>query len=184
VSSFWSSPAALRRSASHARLAVAASACLVLGGGAAAEAAVGQLGAGAGASAGASLLQCVTAVAQAERSATFAAAMMSIPGSARMEIRVEVLERTPAEASFRAVTAPGLGMWRSSVPGVKAFRVLKQVTNLSAPAFYRGAVRFRWLSARGHLLKSAELRTPRCEQPAATEVAEAAPGAASPSPQS
>jgi hypothetical protein len=117
-------------------------------------------------SASATLEQCVTAIAQPERSATFAGEMTAIPGSARLEMRIDVLERLPEEALFHAVSAPGLGVWRGSVAGVKVYRYLKQVTNLSAPAFYRAAVRFRWLSARGRLMKSAELRTATCEQPA------------------
>ena len=57
-------------------------------------------------------------------------------------------------------------MWRGSDPGVKAYKYLKQVTNLSAPAFYRAVVRFRWLNARGHLIRRAERHTARCVQPA------------------
>ena len=55
-------------------------------------------------------------------------------------------------------------MWRSSAPGVKSYRYLKQVTNLAAPASYRGAVRFRWLNAHGRQIAFAELRTRPCEQ--------------------
>ncbi len=133
-------------------------------------------------SASASLLECVTAVDQTERSATFAGEMTAIPGSTRMEMRVDVLERMPGEVAFRNVSASGLGVWRASAPGVKVYKYLKQVTNLFAPAFYRGAVRFRWLNARGRLIKAAELRTPRCEQPAAAPAAEVPPLTPPPSP--
>jgi hypothetical protein len=121
---------------------------------------------GAKPSASATLEQCVTAVNQTERSATFAGEMTAIAGSARMEMRIDVLERMPEEIRFHAVSAPGLGVWRSSSQGVRVYKYLKQVTNLSAPAFYRGAVRFRWLNARGRLTKAVELRTARCQQPA------------------
>ena len=121
---------------------------------------------GAKPSASATLEQCVTAVNQTERSATFAGEMTAIAGSARMEMRIDVLERMPEQIRFHAVSAPGLGVWRSSSQGVKVYKYLKQVTNLSAPAFYRGAVRFRWLNARGRLMKAVELRTARCQQPA------------------
>ncbi|HEY4428731.1 MAG TPA: hypothetical protein VGN08_11040 [Solirubrobacteraceae bacterium] len=114
----------------------------------------------------ATLVQCVTAVQQAERSATFSGEMTAISGSTHMEIRIDVLERLPEEVLFHTVSAPGLGIWRGSAPGVKVFKYLKQVTNLSAPAFYRAAVRFRWLNAHGRLIRSEELRTPRCQQPA------------------
>lgn len=114
----------------------------------------------------ATLDQCLTSEEQDERSATFAGEMTAIAGAAKMEMRIDVLERTPEEGLYRTVSAPGLGVWRSSAPGVKVYKYLKQVTNLTGPAFYRAAVRFRWLNAKGRLIASTELHTRRCEQPA------------------
>jgi hypothetical protein len=111
------------------------------------------------------LEQCVTSGSQDERSATFAGEMGSVPGTARMEMRIDVAERLPNEVNYHTLSAPGLGVWRSSAPSVKVYRYLKQVTNLAGPAFYRGVVRFRWLGAHGHLLAFAMLHTRRCEQP-------------------
>ena len=128
--------------------------------------------------ASATLVGCVTASEQDERSATFAGEMTAIPGSAHLEVRIDLLERLPQQTQFHTVTAPGLGIWRGSAPGVKVFRDLKLVTNLSAPAFYRGALRFRWLNARGRLMRSEELRTPRCEQPAPPSSTPSVPAAA------
>jgi hypothetical protein len=116
------------------------------------------------------LEQCVTSPEQAERTATFAGEMIAVPGTAKMEMRIEVLERQPKELLFHAITAPGLGVWRVAAPGVKTYRYLKEVTNLSAPASYRAAVRFRWLGAKGKLIRAQELRTPRCLQPVAPAV--------------
>ena len=111
------------------------------------------------------LEQCVMVGTQAERSATFAGEMTAIPGSTRIEMRVDVTERTPGQLAYHTVTAPGLGVWRAAAPGVRVYRYLRQVTNLAGPAFYRAVVRYRWLNARGRLLSSAILRTKRCEQP-------------------
>jgi hypothetical protein len=116
-------------------------------------------------SASATLEQCLSAGPQAERAATFAGEMASVPGGTRMEMRVDVAERLPHEASYHTLSAPGLGVWRSSVAGVKVYRYLRQVTNLAGPAFYRGVVRFRWLGSHGRLLAVATLQTKRCEQP-------------------
>jgi len=116
----------------------------------------------------ATLEQCLTALVQSERSATFVGEMTAVPGTARMEISIGLLERVSSEAQYRSVNASGLGAWRGSAPSVKTYTYIKQVTNLSAPAFYRGVVRFRWLNAKGHLIKAQEMRTPRCEQPAAS----------------
>jgi hypothetical protein len=127
----------------------------------------GQSGAGADLpSPAATLEECVTAVLQSERSATFSGEMTAISGSARMAMRVEVQERMPGEALFHTISAPGLGVWRGSDAGVRTYRYLKQVTNLGAPALYRAAVRFRWLNAKGRLIRHMERRTPACAQPA------------------
>ncbi len=115
----------------------------------------------------AKLEQCVTSVVQAERSATFAGEMTANADTAHMAMRVDVQQRLPGEALFHTLSAPGLGVWRSSDPKVKVYKYLKQVTNLSAPAVYRGLVRFRWLNAKGHVIKRAEHLTLRCAQPAA-----------------
>jgi len=114
----------------------------------------------------ATLEECVTAVAQSERAATFSGEMTAIAGTVRMTMRIDVEERVPGETAFHAVTAPGLGVWRSADPKVKTYKYLKQVTNLSAPASYRGFVQFRWIGDKGHVIKRAERMTARCLQPA------------------
>ncbi len=77
-----------------------------------------------------------------------------------------MLERARRAMLFHAISSPGLGVWLRAAPGVKTYKNLEQVTNLSAPASYRALVLFRWMNAKGHPIKSLELRTPRCEQPA------------------
>ena len=112
----------------------------------------------------ATLEGCTTSEEQSERTATFAGEMSMIPGAAKMEMRIDVLERAPDEEDFHVIAAPGLGVWRWAAPGVKTYRYLKEVTNLAAPAYYRGSVRFRWVNAKGKQVKAYELRTPRCIQ--------------------
>jgi hypothetical protein len=114
----------------------------------------------------ATLESCETAVSQIERSATFSGEMTAIAGTVRMSMRIDVEERMPGEALFHSVSGPGLGVWRASDPRVKVYKYLKRVTNLSSPASYRALVRFRWLGAKGHVLKRAERLTARCLQPA------------------
>jgi hypothetical protein len=122
-------------------------------------------------SASAALGQCVTSVLESERSATFSGEMSAIPGSAHMSMRIDVQERLPNEARFHTISAPGLGVWRGSDAGVKTYKYVKQVTNLSAPAFYRASVGFRWATAKGRLIRHVERRTAACGQPAAPPVA-------------
>jgi hypothetical protein len=116
--------------------------------------------------AAATLEQCATAAVQSERSVTFVGEVSAIADTARMAIRIELQERLPEEATFHTVKAPGLGVWRYSDQGVKAFRYLNKVTNLSAPAVYRAAVRFRWLDEKSRPLKRLERHTASCDQPA------------------
>jgi hypothetical protein len=118
----------------------------------------------------ATLAQCVVATEQTERAATFSGEMTAIAGALRMEMRIEVIERMPGETSYHPIEAPGLGAWHSSDPGVKTYKDLEQVTDLSAPAYYRALVRFRWLNPKGHVVKRVERRTDRCVQPAPATV--------------
>jgi hypothetical protein len=128
--------------------------------------------------ASATLQQCLTAASQDERSAMFSGEMTAIPGSVHMAMRIDVQEQLSGEAMFRSVTAPGLDVWRTADAGVRTYRYVNQVTNLSAPAFYRAVVRFRWLNARGRLIRLVERQTPRCVQPAPTPTV-SSPAAAS-----
>ena len=89
----------------------------------------------------------------------------AVAGAARMAMRIDLQERAPDETEFHFVSASGLGVWRWADPKVKVYKYLKQVANLSSPASYRGVVRFRWLSAKGHVIKRAERVTARCLQP-------------------
>jgi hypothetical protein len=118
---------------------------------------------------------CVTSSVQAERSATFSGEMTATPGTGRMSMRIELQERLPGEAVFHTVAAPGLGVWRSAAPTVKVYRYIKQVTDLAAPAVYRAAVRFRWLTTKGKLIRALERRTPTCVQPVPVGTATNAP---------
>jgi hypothetical protein len=131
----------------------------------------------------ASLEQCVTATGPAERSATFSGEMTAIPGTVRMSMRIELQERMPAETSFHAVVAPGLGVWRAAATSVKTYKYDQQVLDLSAPAAYRAAVVFRWQGPHGHELKRTERVTSVCHQPEPTSTAPEEP-APSPAPSS
>jgi hypothetical protein len=109
--------------------------------------------------------QCVTSTVPSERSVTFAAQMVATDSTQRMEIKIELQQRSRGETEYHTIAAPNLGIWRGSEPGVKIDKYVQQVTALIAPATYRALVQFRWLSDKGHLLKRAELHTSHCLQP-------------------
>jgi hypothetical protein len=108
---------------------------------------------------------CTPSVNQAERSATFAAQMTASAGTARMAMRIEVQERAPTDTAFHTIVAPGLGMWRFSESGVRVYKYVKELTNLTAPATFRVQVHYRWLDERGRTIKRAQRRSPVCMQP-------------------
>lgn len=112
----------------------------------------------------ATLKECHPAPDQASRFATFQGEMTAIPGSQRMAIRVDLLERMPDGVQHH-LSGPGLGVWRRSGPGVQDFQYVKQITNLPAPAAFHAIVRFRWLGARTRVLRRAQRATPACVQP-------------------
>jgi hypothetical protein len=128
----------------------------------------------------ASLVQCETATSAAERSATFAGEMTMIPGAVKMSMRIELLERAPGETGYHPVLAPGVGVWRAADPGVKAYKHLEQVTNLTAPADYRALITFRWDGPHGRVLRRSEQRSPRCVQSAPAAPAASTPASSAP----
>ena len=109
--------------------------------------------------------QCLTSTVQAERSATFTAQMTATAATQKMAMRIELQQRQQGESEFHNLAAPGFGVWRTSEPGVKIYKYVKQVTNLDAPAAYRVTVRFHWIDERGRVLKREELHTLRCVEP-------------------
>jgi hypothetical protein len=113
----------------------------------------------------ATLEQCLTASDQTQRSATFYGQIETIPGAARMAIQIDVQEHAPGDSAFHTLAAPGLDVWQHSETGVKIYKDVRQVTDLSAPALYRALVQFRWLDEKGHVIKSTTRRTETCRQP-------------------
>jgi hypothetical protein len=123
--------------------------------------------AGAPPAATATLDACHSASLQANRYATFGALMRTAaaPGASTMEVRFQLLERTPRSPLFRAVAAPGLGVWQQSAPGIGLFRASQEVAGLAAPASFRTLVTFRWLAADHSVLRSARRLSPICRIP-------------------
>jgi hypothetical protein len=123
--------------------------------------------------ASATLERCTVAAAQGERYATFAGKMVALPGTSEMAMRIDIEERQPGQTSFRPLEGdvPGLGAWRSSEPGVKIFKDVKQVIDLEAPAAYRAVIHFRWFDGRASdgtvdpIARREVLRTLACKQP-------------------
>lgn len=112
----------------------------------------------------ATLEQCVGGSSDGARSASFAAEIQAMRHAAKMEMRIDIQERLAGREHFRTVGGAGLGQWRVAAPQVVAYRYVRQVSNLTAPAAYRGAVEFRWLDADGHVLRVAWAFTAPCRE--------------------
>jgi hypothetical protein len=96
------------------------------------------------------------------------AVMRARPGTQRMEMRFQLLQRTPGSARWQRMRGRYLNTWihpdiatLGQQPG-DVWQEKKQVASLPAPAVYRLRVSFRWELAGGHL--DSVLRSPRCRE--------------------
>jgi hypothetical protein len=111
------------------------------------------------------LAGCSKSVDVTQRSAVFQGSMRAVRGSVRMQMRFTLQSRTREDPVYRAVAAPGFGVWLTSDRGVGRYVYTKRVEQLLAPAAYRAVVRFRWLDARHHVIARARRTTRACREP-------------------
>ena len=98
-------------------------------------------------------------------SATFQGRMKRVEGAERMWMRFTLLEKHAS--GFEAVSAPGLGRWHKSKPGVGTFNYLQTVRGLQQGASYRMAVSYRWYDAEREAIAKTRRRSAPCHQFAA-----------------
>jgi hypothetical protein len=119
-------------------------------------------------------LQCVRALDPPARAVSITAVMRSLPGTRRLQMKVELLDHTAAGAPFSAVSPPSgsaLGAWIGpTAPTLgqrpaDVWQVKFPVADLAAPATYRYRARFRWLGTGGHVLRTTTVLSARCRQP-------------------
>jgi hypothetical protein len=91
----------------------------------------------------------------------YSAHMHAVPGTARMSLRIRLLEKYD-DGDFHRVSAKGLGVWRKSRPGATAFRYKQRVRGLHQGATYRAVVRYRWLGSDGEPFLTARHRSQVC----------------------
>jgi hypothetical protein len=99
----------------------------------------------------------------AKHRASFRGRMTQVSGSERMGMRFVLLERS-GSAGFEPVTAPGLGRWRRSRPGVRAFAYRQGVRGLAENTVYRMRVDFRWWASTGEVVRGGRRRSRPCRQ--------------------
>jgi CARDB len=114
----------------------------------------------------AKVVQCAKGLTPAARYAVFRGGARRVRGTKRMWIKFKLQERV-GDGRFRAIAAPGLGVWRKSRSGVRRFAVYQRVLSLGEGASYRVVVQFRWYDADGELIRRARRVSPVCRQPGA-----------------
>jgi hypothetical protein len=105
----------------------------------------------------------VASCSRLDHSAAFYGRMNRLPDTDRMSMRFTLLERD-VEAGYSPVRAPGLGRWRKSKPGVRAFGYRQRVRGLVDGSLYRMQVDFRWYDTDGELVHRARRRSRTCSQ--------------------
>jgi hypothetical protein len=145
---------------SHARItlattlvAVAALACAASPAGAAVTSSDGLV----------ELLDCTHGKRAADRNALFRGEMRQVPEAATMRMRFNLSERV-GRGSWRAVKAPGLGVWRYAQPDVARFAYRQRIEALRRGTAYRVTVTFQWHDAAGDLVERQRATSPVCRQ--------------------
>jgi len=114
---------------------------------------------------------CQKALDPPARAVSIQAVMRPLTGTAKMQMRFDLMRQTKPGGPFRLVRGRLLGSWISPAESTLGQRpgdvwiVNHPVVDLGAPATYRFRVSFRWIGAHGQPLGNAEQSSPNCWQP-------------------
>jgi uncharacterized repeat protein (TIGR01451 family) len=120
--------------------------------------------------AGGRLLACRRSPAITQRVAVVSAWMRPLPAGRRLQLRIDLYQRTTGRWTLRS-DVPGLGAWiapSDPLLGTHAgdvFKYRQSVGRLVVPASYRFRVAFRWLDGGGAVVHTASVTTSACRQP-------------------
>src|SRR3954453_9738207 len=98
-----------------------------------------------------------------ERSATFYARMTATKGTSQMAIRFTLIDRA-GDGPPEVVDNPALALWRKSNKGVKRFGYAQSVAGLKQGGAYAVQVQFRWIDAKGQVIRSVKRTSGTCRQ--------------------
>lgn len=114
---------------------------------------------------------CQKALDPPTRAVSVQAVMRPVAGTAKMQIRFDLMRKTKPGTPFKIVRGQFLGSWLTpdnptlgQRPG-DVWIVNHPVVGLPAPATYRFRVSFRWLASSGKQLSSAVQSSSSCYQP-------------------
>ena len=98
-----------------------------------------------------------------QRSATFYARMFAVKGTDQMEMRFTLIDRA-GDGPPEAVDSPALAQWRKSRHGVSRFGYAQSVAGLDSGGVYAMQVQFRWVDAKGRVIRSVKRTSDSCRQ--------------------
>jgi hypothetical protein len=114
---------------------------------------------------------CQKALDPPTRAVSIQAVMRPVAGTAKMQIRFDLMRKSKPGATFKIVRGHFLGSWLTpdnptlgQRPG-DVWIVNHPVVDLSAPATYRFRVTFRWIGSKGQQLSTMVQSSPNCYQP-------------------
>jgi hypothetical protein len=115
--------------------------------------------------------RCQHALDPPDRAISIKPVMRPLPGTRKLAVKVELLERSAGSSTSQTVVRAGdLGVWISpknptlgQLPG-DVWELKKSVYNLDVPDAYRFRVAFRWTGARGRVLGTAVRYSPTCRE--------------------
>ena len=114
---------------------------------------------------GATVKTCHTGPAAADRFAVFSAQMAALRGTSRMAVRFALFGSPDgSEAGEHRLSAPGLGVWNRSAPGVTIFAYDQTVEQLPYGRVH-AVISYRWYDRRGRVTRRDRRVTPMCAQP-------------------
>jgi hypothetical protein len=114
---------------------------------------------------------CQTAKMSAQRAMSITAVMGHVDGTAKLQMRFQLVRRSKRHGAWTTVTGPGLKSWISPKDPTLGTRtgdtwiVKHPVVGLAAPDYYRIKVSFRWLDSQGQVISSAYRQSRVCFQP-------------------
>lgn len=115
--------------------------------------------------------RCPRALDPPNRSISVKPVMRPLPGTRKLAVKVDLLERAAGSSTSQTVVRAGdLGVWISpknptlgQLPG-DIWELKKTVYNLDVPAAYRFKVSFRWTGAHGRVLGTAVRYSAACRE--------------------
>jgi hypothetical protein len=98
-----------------------------------------------------------------QRLATFYARMQATKSTNVMSMRFTLIDRA-GDGPPTVISSPALAQWRKSRPGVSRFGYSQAVAGLDAGGVYAVQVQFRWIDARGRVIRSVKRTSDSCRQ--------------------